>query len=282
VGNEKIKILVCCYQPWALPKEDIYAPVQAGRAVSGFALNMQGDDAGDNISSRNATFSEFTAWYWAWKNIKTLYPDLEYIGLSHYRRYFCLKPPDAETPIYYTTAVPEMKDYGDICIRLLQHADIILCMPGYLGVSLKTHYARWHYAKEYFCMKNIVHDLYPEYAASFETVFETHGHMSPFCIFITKYTFFDLFFHWLFPLLFEAEKRIDVSKYSPYQKRCLAFLAERMLNVYIYHNNTKVEYAPIYFIMKPVELVQFKVKKFIKNFIPYGILKMRDEKRARR
>ena len=279
VNDEKIKIPVCYYQPWPVPEDDVFLPVQAGRAVSGFTLDMRGDDVGDNISAKNATFSEFTAWYWVWKNIKTLYPALEYIGLAHYRRYFCLEPPDAETPIHYVTAVPDMRGYGDACIRLLQDADIILSKPGYTDVPLKTHYARWHYEKDYFCMKDIVHEMYPEYAASFDTVWEIHAHMTPFCIFTARYTLFDEYFHWLFPLLFEAEKKMDVANYTPYQKRAIAFLAERLLNVYVYHNRLKVIYAPIYFIMKPVELAKFRFRKFIKKFIPYGLLEWRKEKK---
>jgi hypothetical protein len=70
-NNSKIKILVCYYQPWKLelPKGNIFLPIQAGKVSSGFSLNMQDDTAGDNISNRNDMFGEFTAWYWAWKNI---------------------------------------------------------------------------------------------------------------------------------------------------------------------------------------------------------------------
>jgi len=60
----RTKILVCYYQPWKLPGNSIFLPIQAGKAISGFNLNIQGDNTGDNISSKNATFSEFTAWYW--------------------------------------------------------------------------------------------------------------------------------------------------------------------------------------------------------------------------
>ena len=29
--------------------------------------------------------------YWAWKNLKKLYPDVKYVGLYHYRRFFALR-----------------------------------------------------------------------------------------------------------------------------------------------------------------------------------------------
>jgi len=271
----KLKILVCYYQPWELPKDDLFMPIQAGKAVSGFTLNMRGDDTGDNISDRNATFSEFTAWYWAWKNIKTMYPNIEYIGLSHYRRYFNLEQPDTKDSIYYRTTIPEMKGYGDRFIQHLEHADIILSKPEYYCWALKKQYARCHHEKDYIFMKNIVHEICPEYISSFDRVFEIQGHMSPYCIFVSKYTFFDEYFTWLFKLLFEAEKVIDVSKYTSYQRRALAFLAERLLNVYVYHHNLRVAYRPIYYITTKKERILNKFK-LIKYFMPHGIIKMRD------
>lgn len=107
----KVKILVCYYQPWQLPKDSIFLPIQAGKAVSGFDLGIQGDDTGwgDNISIKNPTFSEFTAWYWAWKNIKIVYPNIEYIGLAHYRRFFALNKSFAKD-IVYKKSIPRMKN----------------------------------------------------------------------------------------------------------------------------------------------------------------------------
>ncbi|GHT81204.1 hypothetical protein FACS1894130_12890 [Spirochaetia bacterium] len=107
--TDELKILVCYYQPWEIPKGDIFLPIQAGKAISGFNLKMQGDDTGNNISSKNQAFSEFTAWYWAWKNIKILYPNIKYIGLSHYRRYFLMDQPFIEHTLVHTSNMPNME-----------------------------------------------------------------------------------------------------------------------------------------------------------------------------
>jgi hypothetical protein len=81
----------------------------------------------------------------------------------------------------------------------------------------------------------------------------------------------------LFPLLFEAEKRIDVSEYNIYQKRVLAFLAERLLNVYVYHHKLKIIYESVYFIVdKRNVVIKRKIKNIIRNvikfIIPYGLM----------
>ena len=93
LDDSKIKILVCCHKPCELPQDDIFLPIHVGAALSDTSLGFQRDDQlngkpCDNISSKNRSFCELTAIYWAWKNIKKLYPDLQYIGLNHYRRFF--------------------------------------------------------------------------------------------------------------------------------------------------------------------------------------------------
>lgn len=87
---DAIRILVCFHKPFDMPKDPMYLPVQVGKEVSGFDLGIQGDNgpSGDHISSLNPVYCEMTAMYWAWKQIRALYPDTRYVGLCHYRRYF--------------------------------------------------------------------------------------------------------------------------------------------------------------------------------------------------
>ena len=93
-NRDNIKILVCCHKPYNLPDNPIYLTIHVGKAVSLLDLCIQGDNecneqACDNISKLNSLYSEMTAMYWAWKNIQICYPDVQYVGLCHYRRYFC-------------------------------------------------------------------------------------------------------------------------------------------------------------------------------------------------
>jgi hypothetical protein len=275
VKNEKVKekILVCYYHPWKLPKENIFLPVQAGKAVSGFDLGIQGDDTGDNISGKNAVFSEFTAWYWAWKNIKNIYPDIEYIGLAHYRRFFALNRLFKKQELVYKQKIPVMKNYEKLIREKLESHDIVLAKQRVFEKSLLEQYAEKHYVEDYVCLKNIIHEICPEYDRSFSHIFRKNNKVSLYCIFIAGYGIFNNYFEWLFPILFEAEKRINISEYDSYQRRVLAFLSERLLDVYVYHNKLNVIYEPVYFIEpSKIKIIKIILKKAVKNIIPYGII----------
>ena len=93
MNNDKIKILICCHKDCKLPNSKQYLPIQVGAVNAKYDLGLQRDDRinghiCDNISEKNKSYCELTAIYWAWKNIREIYPNLEYIGLNHYRRYF--------------------------------------------------------------------------------------------------------------------------------------------------------------------------------------------------
>lgn len=93
MNDQSIKIMVCCHKPYHYPKDPLYLPIQVGKALKDLDLGFQTDDlcmgeACDNISKLNGIYCEMTAMYWAWKNIRRVYPDIQYVGLCHYRRYF--------------------------------------------------------------------------------------------------------------------------------------------------------------------------------------------------
>lgn len=98
IDSSKIKILVCCHKQCKLPSTlGIYLPIQVGATISNINLGILRDDQVngmdcDNISTKNKSYCELTAIYWGWKNLKRIYPNVEYVGLCHYRRFFTSAP----------------------------------------------------------------------------------------------------------------------------------------------------------------------------------------------
>lgn len=203
---------------------------------------------GDNISNKNNSFCELTVLYWAWKNIKILYPAIEYIGLCHYRRYPALDRYKTGLDGICVTKLPSMQNYKHIINRLFLKYQIIMAKRKTYPYSLRIDYSVCHYSDDYKVIKQIVHELYPEYDNSFISVLERNNKLSPYNIFISSYSFFTKYCEWLFAILFEAERRININNYNDVQKRIFGYLGERLLNVYVFHNKVKVVYKPIFWL----------------------------------
>ena len=116
--------MICCHKQCELPEDSIYLPIQVGRMRSDIDLGIQSDcqinglDC-DNISKDNNIYCEMTAMYWAWKNIDNLYPNINYVGLCHYRRFFNVNwtltdslKVLAKKLLYIIAAVVKKKVYG--------------------------------------------------------------------------------------------------------------------------------------------------------------------------
>lgn len=48
----KIKVLVCCHKATYVPNDDVYLPIQVGKANSKIDLGFQGDDEGKILVKR--------------------------------------------------------------------------------------------------------------------------------------------------------------------------------------------------------------------------------------
>ncbi|GBR72479.1 exopolysaccharide biosynthesis protein, partial [Candidatus Termititenax aidoneus] len=153
---------------------------------------------------------------------------------------------------------------------------VILCKKQVYRYSLKTEHSHSLLLniKDYQTIKQIIHKLYPDYDKSFAKIYENNNKFAGGNLFISKYSFLEKYCEWLFPILFEAETKINMSDYNVWQIRTLAIVSEVLFNVYIYHHKLKVLYKPIYFITEKkrnyffIGFAQFMFK-IVKNFFFY-------------
>lgn len=255
--NPKIKILVCCHKPDKWLSDDVYMPIHCGKAISSINLGIQGDDTGDNISKKNVNYCELTAMYWAWKNLK----DVDYIGLCHYRRYFDFKYKGIRNSICATT----LKYIEKPSVNTIINYDVILARPYTMPFNMYTWYSVCHHSDDIKLVKKIIHKKYPELISNFEHVMR--GNKFPaYNMFIMKKDIFDDYCRWLFDILNDIEGELKIQDYNSYQKRAIAFIAERLLPVYFNSLNYKKTYIPIcQFMGKNTNIIKWIAKQVVCN-----------------
>ena len=231
-----IKILVATHKPYWMPEDEIYLPIQVGSVISKNDLGYCRDDSGDNISAKNKNYCELTGLYWAWKNL-----DADYIGLAHYRRHFTVRRGTDKKALPIT---------GTELEKLLKDNDVILPRKrNYYIETSYSHYAHAHHIADLDTTEQILKEKYPEYLEAYKRVMNSKkGHR--FNMFIMKKSLFDEYCKWLFDILFELEKRLDISDYNTNDARVFGFVAERILDVWIQTNQVEYREIPYVFMEK--------------------------------
>ena len=143
-----LKIFCVYFDQRPLWKSDCVVPIQAGRKRTGFALDMLGDDTGDNISGENLRYGEMTAWYWVWKNYLPAHPELTHVGFSHYRRFLDFRE-GAVGRTRRMTYSRFRRIFASVfneatVLKRLGDADIAMREPEPCGFSsIREHFRRW-------------------------------------------------------------------------------------------------------------------------------------------
>lgn len=229
-------------------------------AVKNGDLGFEFNDASlNNISKKNDSFCELTALYWMWKNDNS-----KNIGLSHYRRFFYHSFRSIRKPILYK--VSELD-------KILKNYDIIMVLPSRMSAdgarNVYEQFKQEHNIKDLDETRNIIREMYPDYLDSFDYIMNSSS-ISLRNMFYTKKEIMDDYAKWLFDILFELERRTDISNYNAYQSRIYGFISERLFNVYVKKNNLVVKYLPICFtedlslknyLGKNLHLLEYKILK---------------------
>ncbi len=243
----KVKILVCCHKKDNFKNDDIYMPIHVGKSLSNINLGIQGDNTGENISNENPHFCELTGLYWAWKNMEPV----DYIGLCHYRRYFNFN--EHGTPFSDCTIIKSNKfNTLDLSIpnmdKIFKHYNVILAKPKCYPYSLAVDYSVCQISEDLRTLFSIVNDLCSDYMPEMKYVFGRNNKLSHYNMMIMKWDDFTKYCEWLFNILFEASRRINIEHYNAIQGRIWGYMSERLLCVYVRHQNMKVKYYPIYWV----------------------------------
>ena len=225
---KNIKIIVATHKKYKMPEDKMYIPVQVGAEGKEKIEGYQPDNVGENISIKNPYFCELTGLYWAWKNM-----DSDYIGLVHYRRHFTESqkvPKDEGSKFNILLNKEEIE-------KILENTDVILPQKRkYYIENLYDHYKHTMYIEPLDETRKIIEEKYHEYLEEFDKLHKrTSAHM--FNMFVMKKEILNDYCTWLFDILFELEKRIDVSQYDAFHARFFGRVSELLLDVWINKNN---------------------------------------------
>lgn len=194
-------------------------PIQAGASLAPKKVADVLDNAGDNISFKNANYCELTALYWVWKNRLLGEPDRsgKYYGLFHYRRYLDLC---GEDMIHLAK--------GDI--------DAILPFPTIHEPDIREHHARYIKGSDWDAVLQALEELEPAYHAAYEEIF-SQEYMYNYNIIIAKAAVLREYCEWLFPIL-ERVEELSVPKGSERADRYIGYIGENLLTLYfLYHKD---------------------------------------------
>lgn len=226
-----IKVIVATHKKYKMPEDKLYFPIHVGKEGKN-DIGFIGDNTGDNISVKNPNFCELTGLYWAWKNLEA-----DYIGLTHYRRHFSIQhnlPKDTDGRLKRVITLEEAD-------KLFNNVDIILPKKRkYYIEDLYSHYKHTLFVEPLDEAGKIIEEKYPAYFEEFKKLHKrTSAHM--FNMFIMKREYLNEYCEWLFDILFELEKRIDISQYDSFHARFFGRIAELLLDVWINTNGLKYE-----------------------------------------
>ncbi|MGY5584085.1 DUF4422 domain-containing protein [Vibrio cincinnatiensis] len=241
--RNNISIYTTHYQYDVVIDSPCVVPIHVGHALAKDRFYDVTDSTGDNISERNPTFCELTAHYWVWKNKL----DSDYIGFMHHRRHLCFNEKNNDKKnAWGLINYPEINnEYISKCgldeqtiQKLIKDYDILVAEQWDVRITgNKSNYDLYKntdflHIEDYEVALSILVDWYPEFKPYIEEYNNSYlGFYTN--IFVMKKDIFVEYAEWIFPLLFEVEKCIDISKYSSVEKRVIGHIAERLVGIYM-------------------------------------------------
>jgi hypothetical protein len=241
-----VKMIVCCHKDDIMASSDEYVPLHVGSALSDKDLGIARDDEGDNISLKNQSYCELTGLYWAWKHLR----EADYVGLCHYRRYFDFHRIGRQR-FPFTTLPTSAFKATDLSVSnevrsWLDEGYAILPKAWHLRYSVYMEYCEHHYSTDFRTMGDVIREMSPDYyGTAIQKTMVDSNLLMPLNMFLMNREQMDKYCSWLFPILFEIERRIDISKYDGVQRRIFGYMGERMMNIYMEAEHIQYKQLPV-------------------------------------
>ena len=261
-----IKVVVSCHKPFTCPQSEMYLPVHVGAASAEHPLEGSvPDNAGDNISSRNFSFCELTAQYWAWKNLQA-----DFVGQCHYRRYFCFDGKRHVANDHEQIVVPIL-DFDSIHAFRLD--DVLLLRSAITGVDAvvprawDVRYTRTpagvkRTVREHMVgyglvareslqhLVELVEAMAPDYVPYVTAYLDGSLYLGYNC-FILKHELYDALCSFELPILLEFDRSFNYEGIPAIQKRVCGFLGEILFSAFVMkleaEGINRVQHVPLLF-----------------------------------
>ncbi len=156
-------------------------PIQVGATLTTEQIASTVDNIGDNISLKNRNYSELTATYWVWKNVRS-----EYKGICHYRRQLLV----GKRQMNWVKS---------------NQVDVILPLPFVCYPDTKGQYGRYINEEDRCILMRALNEISPEYAKAAEEILKKQ-YLYNYNMLIAREDIFDKYCAWMFPILFYAEE----------------------------------------------------------------------------
>ncbi|MEK0226356.1 DUF4422 domain-containing protein [Bifidobacterium mongoliense] len=226
------------HKSYRMPTDPMYLPMHVGKALHpDVDLGFAGDDTGDNISLKNSWYSELTGLYWLWKNM-----DAAYLGLVHYRRHFETR--NMTTRFTSSDRFRRIVSGDEVRALLREHQIILPKRRHYVVETIRSHYEHTLDVRQLDETRKILTDMCPEYVEAFDHVMAARSaHI--FNMFIMSKGRLTEYCSWLFPVLFELERRIPPDSYDAFGARYPGRVSERLMDVWIITNGYPYVEQPV-------------------------------------
>lgn len=251
---DSVKILTAYHKKAFLTDREPFYPIHAGRAISDDEWCKEvlpGDDTGDNISDKNASYNELSAVYWAWKNYDVIgNPDA--VGLCHYRRFFIFEKRDGA---YYETdktdggIYEKIKCDGGNISALLGDCDFVAPKPN-VRKSVYANYNLAHRIEELDAVLRIINEQYPTFAEAADKYVRGKDAFYYNMFIFSKAVFFE-YCEFIFGVLSEFEKSGAAVSERMFVSECLTGI----FFTYLMDKGAKPLFLPV---MYAAEKVKFK------------------------